>query len=139
MATIIIFTNPEKTFGRVVHEGGEFVGPIPPLSDEFRTLYDHLIAEGATPEPYVVPSPPARVLKRRNFLEAIAGMPHVSGGTALDAMNAAAAAAQKRKDAIYWQEEDAFAESNPKLHRLAVAAGLDVKAMFDLGDPSAQA
>ena len=98
--------------------------------------YDRLVSGGVEIESYVAPTSP-RVLKRRNFLEAVDRMP-LGTGSALDAMNAAAAATSKRKDRIYWQEEDAFIESNPKLDRLASAAGLDVAALFDLGDPSVQ-
>ena len=88
------------------------------------------------PEPYVGRPAPAHMMKRRNFLEAIDRMALVAG-SAREAMDAAAAATLKPKDRIYWREEDAFVEGNPKLARLALAAGLNVKAMFDLGDPSA--
>ena len=98
--------------------------------------YDRILSHAVEIEAYVAP-PSQRVLKRRNFLEALDRMP-VGTGSALDAMNAAADASAKRKDRIYWQEEDAFIDSNPKLARLACAAGLDLAALFDLGDPSLQ-
>ena len=75
------------------------------------------------PEP-PPPLVPPRELTRRGFKEAALGL------GALDALKGAVAKA-KAKDQIYWEDEDTFVESNPKLGRLAAAAKVDVVAVFD--------
>ena len=124
----IIFTDPDHTRGRVIHDEGDFFGPLPPLSGEFRPIYDRLIAEGVGPEPYVPPLARAQVrtIDADVFIAAL----EATGG--LTAMNLAAETAAKAKDRYYWQRRAEITETNPKLARLAAEAGVDVRAVFDL-------
>jgi hypothetical protein len=54
----IILTVPDGTQARVISDHGEFCGPFPPLSSEFRAICDRLIEQGIVPEPYVEPALP---------------------------------------------------------------------------------
>ena len=59
MTNRIILTDANGQTGRVVFEGGEFSGLLPPLSGEFLPVYERLIAEGVVPEEYTAPASPA--------------------------------------------------------------------------------
>jgi hypothetical protein len=60
----IILGNAAGTEGVVIHDGGQFCGPIPPQDGPSRAIYDRLIAAGVQREPFVEPAPPpARTYK----------------------------------------------------------------------------
>lgn len=89
----IVLADLEGTLGLVEHEGGAFAGPIPPLCGERLAVYERLLAEGVTPEPYRPPPPPVpdevALFKARYVL---GRRPAPSGdGSLLDAARAAIA------------------------------------------------
>jgi len=69
----IIYTDAAHTMGRMIWDDGECSGPIPPLSGEYRPIYDRLIAEGVAPEPYVAPSEPAPAVDALSFRRLFTG------------------------------------------------------------------
>jgi hypothetical protein len=87
----IIFTNPAQTEGHVIHDSGEFFGPVPPLSGEFRSLYERLIGDGVRPEPYVEPatSVPDNVSDHQ-FFQALAMQGTITPQEAIEAVKVGA-------------------------------------------------
>lgn len=47
----IAYADEAGTQGRMIWEGGEIFGPLPPESAEYLPIYERLLSEGVTPEP----------------------------------------------------------------------------------------
>ena len=85
----IVLTSPDGRSSRVIHEEGEFFGPIPPESGEFLPIYERLVADGVVPEAEVDAAP--RVLpaiSHRQFFQALAEAGMITRGEALAAVKA---------------------------------------------------
>lgn len=80
----------------------------------------------AAVEAFLTPPPPPREFDADVVIAAL------KQAGKLAATETAATATPKDKDRFYWQRRASFVESNPKLARLALAAGWDVRAIFDL-------
>lgn len=82
----IVHGRADGAHGLVIHEAGQFAGPLPPEDAPARAVYDRLLAEGVVPEPYREPAPavPREValFKARYVL---GRTPAPGGGTLLDA------------------------------------------------------
>jgi hypothetical protein len=99
----IILTTPAGDQGRVIHDAGEFSGPLPPHSSEFRSIYEQLVGEGVVAEPYAVPEPPAPdVISDRQFFQALAMRGTITPREAIEAVKVGAipSAMQAKIDAM---------------------------------------
>lgn len=73
----IVFTNPENTKGRIVHDYAnasvprETYGPIPPNAGDVRAVYERLLADGVEPTLWAPPEPPPRAFSKRRFFLAL--------------------------------------------------------------------
>lgn len=87
----IILTTPAGDQGRVIHDEGEFFGPLPPHSSEFRSIYERLIGAGVIAERYIAPEPPVPdVISDRQFFQALAMRGVITTQEAIDAVTVGA-------------------------------------------------
>jgi hypothetical protein len=111
----IILTVPDGTQARVIHDDGEFCGPFPPLSSEFKAICDRLMEQGIVPEPCVGPAQPDPIVVdalafRRLFTEA---------------ERRAITAAARSDDTVRMFMDDAAAAAMLQLDHPDVTQGLD--------------
>ena len=115
------YTNPEGTAAIVITDNAGAVALSAPDHPE---AFAALLASGVAIAPYEAPPAPVRCASALALRYAL----NESGQRA--AWDAALAAlSQGTRD--YWVSEPNPPETSPKLNRIAAAAGIDLKALFD--------